>query len=272
MRLQKCEWPNDIARMARSVRAPKHAFSESVAEITYNPDAAILAGFTWQRALERFDFSDEWNNLGFGAVRVDGSKWSLAMPVQSQHSCSIAEVCVNTSPMLAYSALEDREGSSVLWYNRQVGPIDSFEWRLVEMFISSWRYDELPCRPVIQEIPWAYDAAVTMRLDCDEDIASAMPLKYAYDTMGIPLSLAINTNNLDGYNHNALLMELVAQGGSILSHSATHAPNWGGNYEAALYEAQESACQLQGVTGTKVRYAVSPFHQTPKFALQEVRH
>jgi hypothetical protein len=54
----------------------------------------------------------------------------------------------------------------------------------------------------------------------------------------------------------------------VLSHTATHAPNWGGSYAAALGEGLESADLLRDVISESVRYAVSPFHQTPDYALQ----
>jgi hypothetical protein len=260
-------WPDDVASWSRSPPAPTYAFAQSVAVIRYTPVAAQFGAAQWQRPLERFDFTDEWNNLGFGAVRADGSLWSLAMPVLAAPENTLAEVAIDGQPVLAYCTLADRETTSILWFNRQVGPIDSFEWRLVERFLSSWRYGDLPCQPVLQEVPWGYEAAVTMRLDCDEDVESARPLREAYQEMGVPFSLAVHTINLDDPRHQAILREMVLAGESILSHTATHAPNWGGTYEAALHEARESATRLQGVTGQAVRYAVSPFHQSPSYAL-----
>jgi hypothetical protein len=106
-----------------------------------------------------------------------------------------------------------------------------------------------------------------MRLDCDEDIESARPLWDAYRDMEVPFSLAVHTTNLADPRHHRILSELVAAGGSVLSHTATHAPNWGGSYAAALAEGLESARLLEAVTGASVRYAVSPFHQTPPYAL-----
>ena len=106
-----------------------------------------------------------------------------------------------------------------------------------------------------------------MRLDCDEDVESARPLWEAYREMGVPFSLAVHTTNLADPRHHPILRELVAAGGSVLSHTATHAPNWGGSYAAARAEGEESARQLETVTGVPVRYAVSPFHQTPPYAL-----
>lgn len=265
--LRQTEWPADLASWSRSLPAPAYASAQSPAAIRYTPAAAPLGAEGWKRPLERFDFTDEWNNLGFGAVRTDGSVWSLSMPALADPENTLAEIIVDDQPALAYCALVERETSSTLWFNRQVGPIDSFEWRLVERFLSTWRYGELPCQPILQEIPWGYEAAVTMRLDCDEDVESARPLRDAYHAMGVPFSLAVHTANLECEHNHAILREMAAAGESILSHTATHAPNWGGSYEAALHEARESASRLHAVTGLLVRYAVSPFHQSPSYAL-----
>lgn len=265
--LCETDWPADPASWSRSPPAPTYAFAQSSGEIRYTPLLAQFDANQWQRPLERFDFTDEWNNLGFGAIRADGSIWSLSMPVLAMSASSLAEVIIDGRQVVTYSALSDHDHAGILWFNRKVGPIDSFEWRLVERFLSSWRYGELPCQPVLQEVPWGHEAAVTMRLDCDEDVESARPLREAYKVMGVPFSLAVHTANLDDSRHHTLLREMAAAGESILSHTASHAPNWGGSYEAALQEARESASRLQGVTGQLVRYAVSPFHQSPHYAL-----
>ena len=66
---------------------------------------------------------------------------------------------------------------------------------------------------------------------------------------------------------NAILRELAAEDGGILSHTATHAPNWGGRYESALQEARDSKAAIERVIDRPVQYVVSPFHQTPAYAL-----
>lgn len=265
--LSSIDWPADPALWSRSPPAPTYGFAQSAASIRYKSMLARFGLGPWQRPMERFDFTEEWNNLGFGAVRMDDSPWSLAMPVTANPESALAEVVINDQATLAYSALVDQGDASILWFNRQVGPIDSYEWRLVENFIASYRHETLPCNPVISEIPWGYDAAITMRLDCDEDVESARPLWQAYQELGVPFSLAVHTSNLNDTRHHAILREMSAAGESILSHTATHAHNWGGSYEAALHEAHESARRLQAVTGKPVCYAVSPFHQSPPYAL-----
>ncbi|MDR1462543.1 MAG: polysaccharide deacetylase family protein [Azoarcus sp.] len=266
--LQETSWPDEAERWSRSLPAPPHSEAQSAAVIHYTPQAAAFSAAHWQRPLERFDFANEWNNLGYGAVRADASIWSLAMPVLATAENTLAEIVLNGRVAAAYAALFDHDTAATLWFNRPSGPIDSFEWRLVERFLSSWRHGGLPCQPVLHEIPWGCEAAVTMRLDCDEDIASARALRAAYHEMNIPFSLAVHTANLGDARHRPILEEMAQSAESILSHTATHAPNWGGSYEAALYEAKTSADRLEAVTGQRPRYAVSPFHQTPPCALK----
>lgn len=265
--LQTAKWPDAPEDWTRSPPAPTHASAESAGRVVYTTQAGILGVHGWQRALERFDFTNEWNNLGYGAVRGDKSIWSLAMPVLAAPNTTLGEVQIDGVQVSAYCVLHDEAETATLWFNRAVGPIDSFEWSLVERFLSNWRHPELPCQPVLQEIPWGFEAAVTMRLDCDEDVESARPLREAYHALDVPFSLAVHTTNLNNPRHHALLCEMAVAGESILSHTATHAPNWGGSYEAALREARESMARVQQVTGQIVRYAVSPFHQTPPYAL-----
>lgn len=262
-----CAWPEPTAPWARSPSAPSGNFAESEAFIHYLPLGKDLGVQNWERALERFDFTDEWNNLGFGAVRAEGTPWSLTSPLRAPENAELANVQLKDKVLASYCALFDEASSSVLWVNREVGVIDSFEWRMVENFISSWRHDVLPCFPVISEIPYGHDAAITMRLDCDEDIASARALWGAYCEAQVPLSLAIHTNNLPNDEHSAFLREFLAEGGVLLSHTATHAPDWGGNYGAAHWEGLESRKKIEQACGVRVEYAVSPFHQSPDYAL-----
>lgn len=261
-------WPPDVSSWSRSLPAPSHQSAESLASVRYTPQAASFGASSWTRALERFDFTDEWNNLAFGAIRADGSIWSVSEPLQAPPDTELASIEVAGEVLTTYVAHFKVGTSSALWVNRPVGLIDSFEWRLVEYFIAHWQNERLPCLPVISELPWDCDAAVTMRLDCDEDITSARPLWNAYREMGVPLSLAIHTTNLHHDGHHAFLKEYCDAGGVLMSHTATHAPNWGGSYESALVEARESHQRILTATGVAVDYAVSPFHQSPHYALQ----
>ncbi len=59
-----------------SPAAASGAVAQSSAVIRYHAHAGLLGAGAWERPLERFDFMDEWNNMGYGAVRADGSIWS----------------------------------------------------------------------------------------------------------------------------------------------------------------------------------------------------
>ncbi len=262
-------WPEHFEASARSAPAASRQTAQSAASVVYTAQAAALGGRAWRRPFERFDFTDEWNNLGYGALRADGSIWAVREPVAVPEAARLASVEIDGQQAFSYAALFDLPNASVLWFNRDVGPCDSFEWRLVENFLSAHRAQTLPCQPVLSEIPAGYDAVITSRLDCDEDIESARPLWQLYRRLDVPFSLAIHTSNLQDDTHYAMLREFAAAfGTALLSHTATHAPNWGGSYEAALVEGAESMQRIADVSGTRVRYAVSPFHQSPDYALQ----
>lgn len=265
---QVSDGTTSLQTAARSEPAPSREWRESAAAVQYTPLAKTLGTQLWHRPFERFDFTDEWNNLGFGAIRADASIWSVAGVAQVPLETELAAVHIDGERSFSYAALWDVGPSSVLWFNRKVGPCDSFEWRVVENFLSAYQASQLPCHPVLSEIPWGADAAITSRLDCDEDVESARPLWQTYRHLGVPFTLAVHTQNLCNPEHFPILRELLADGGAVLSHTATHAPNWGGSYEAALQEGLTSAALIQDVIGQRPRYAVSPFHQTPPYALQ----
>ncbi|MFM0191654.1 polysaccharide deacetylase [Paraburkholderia strydomiana] len=267
--IESTTWSSELEADSRSEAAPSRESRESRAAVCYGQLAEQLGGRAWRRPFERFDFADEWNNLGFGRIRHDGSVWAVAQAARVPAEAELASVQVGGERQFSYAALWDTRAASVLWVNRAVGPCDSFEWRIVENFLSGYRASELPCQPVLSEIPWGYDAAITSRLDCDESVEASRPLWEAYQRLNVPFSLAVNTQNLVRPEEHRILWELlVDQGqGAVLSHTASHAPNWGGSYEAALEEGRQSAQALHIVTGNRVRYAVSPFHQSPHYAL-----
>jgi hypothetical protein len=221
-----------------------------------------------RRSCLRYDFADEWNNLGYGPVSADKSIWSLSQLVQLPKENLLATMKFESQTIGAYAGFWSNTpcANSLIWFNRSVGPVDSHEWRLVEKFLSDLDYPNSVCQPVISEIPYGYDAAITMRLDCDEDVESARPLWQAYQEMGVPFSLALHASVLSDERHHVLPRDVLAKGGALLSHTATHAPNWGGSYSDAYQEGRTSADIIEKSTGYRVRYAVSPFHQTPAYA------
>ncbi|KUJ00606.1 polysaccharide deacetylase family protein [Vibrio sp. MEBiC08052] len=259
-------WPKagwDKAPVAK----PYHS-SESDGYIRYNHLAHEDFDLVKDRPFERFDFMDEWNNLGYGAITADKTIWSICQPVLLSDEYSLATVTSGDEKIATYAALCEINNKSVLWFNREVGPIDSYEWHFVEEFITSYKSESSSCLPILTEIPQGYDSAVTMRLDCDEDVESSRFLWNVYQEENVPFSLAIHTKNLENSKNFSIISELDDFGGAILSHTATHAPNWGGSYESAVIEAKESAEKIATITGKTVDYIVSPFHHTPIYALK----
>lgn len=252
----------------RSPVADTYHYAESPGYVEYMNLSKELFDFSMKRPLERFDFTDEWNNLGYGRIRYDESIWAISESIIISPEKSLSYVKLDGEIVTTYSALFDEEKVSVCWFNRTVGPLDSPEWHLIEKFISSYRYEDLACVPVLLEIPQKYDIAITMRLDCDEDIESCRHLWGAYREMEVPFSIAIHTTNLADPRHHSIVREMHSSGVSIMSHTATHAPNWGGSYESAVFEASESMNKIAELIGEKVKYAVSPFHQAPPYALK----
>lgn len=251
---------------AQCAPAATHQEAASALEVVYTPALAGLISPIARRPFLRYDFTDEWNNLGYGAIRADDGLWACAGIAQLPAGNCLARIDNAGVPVGAYAGLWDTDTASTLWFNRAVGPVDSAEWQVVEQFLAHHRHAELPCQPVLVEVPYGYAAAVTMRLDCDEDIESARPLWQAYQSMGVPLSLALHAKVLADPAQHQLPKDVLAHGGAVLSHTATHAPDWGGSYDAACAEGQQSAQAVRDAIGHQVRYAVSPFHQTPNYA------
>ncbi len=255
-----------LAAAAECAPAAPYHTSESAGAIRYADNGLGAASPLRERHLCRFDFADEWNNLGYGRTGIGDGPWSVAVTAHPVTATIVATLNVDNTPVGAIATVRDLPTSAVLWHARAVGPVDGADWQVIETFVSHYRHDQLPCRPHLRDIPHATSAAVTMRLDCDEDIASARPLFELYRQMQRPLSLAIKTDQPERPEHLALLHDLNKAGGSILSHSVTHAPRWGGTADAAEAEARGSKAWLeQRLPGLTVRYAVSPFHQNPSY-------
>lgn len=259
----------ELIEAAQCSAAPTYSQANSNLRIQYNDVKGIPNSPVASRACLRYDFTDEWNNLGFGAVRADHSIWALSQSVTLPVANTLADLTIGERVVGAYAGAWHKDSyvaGAALWFNRPVGPVDSQEWRIVEQFLSGVGFPECACQPVLSEIPYGYEAAVTMRLDCDEDVESARELWQAYNAMGVPFSLALHAKVLEDPKHHVLPREVLANGGALLSHTATHAPDWGGSYEAAYNEGCTSADAIEAATGYRVRYAVSPFHQTPVYA------
>lgn len=253
----------DFKKLTDCHPAEPFKISKSSGQIVYNQQQ-ILPNFC--RPLCRFDYADEWNNLGFGRIPEDGI-FALSQQILETNNYDIASLLDGDTTIGSYSILVDEDDRSILWIGRSLGSIDGPDWIITEEFISNYRAEDLPCAPIISEIPFGYDGAVTMRLDCDEDIQSAEPLIDLYHSNGVPISLAITTQLLSDSRHQQTIELLFESGGGILSHSHTHAPFWGGSYNTAFKEAVQSRELLFSILQKNINHAVAPFHHAPTYAL-----
>ena len=264
--------PEDVSLWDQCDAAPVYGFSESSARICYGNLPAGLECHIVDRPLLRYDFAAEWNNLGYGHVRTDGSMWSLACKAKfaSSSATQLASVCQGSEELTVYATISTQGQSEILWVNRPTGFVDSHEFRLFETFITNYKSDSLPCLPLIREVPYGYDAMVSMRLDCDEDIASARPLFELYNSKDVPFSLAVRTGQAIKEDDINLINEIIDNGGGILSHSVNHKCNWGVDFDDVKSEAEKSRYDILSLTDMvkEIEYAVSPFHQNPDYAVE----
>ena len=251
-------------------------FDVSAAEVRWSEDHPLSANCPIRaRPLARFDFEAEWNNLGFGPIRADGSPWAIGPKVDAAGAVPLAALVVNGSPRGVYASFMTVGSGAALWFNRSVGPVDSLEWRVIEQFVSDFNCRNLVCLPCLRDVPVGFDAAATMRLDCDEAVASGRPVFDYYRQRGLPISLAvcIAPAITDEPADVALMEQVCAAGGSVLPHSMRHLPQWGGDEATARMEIRASREWIErSVAGASpVRFVVSPFHQNPTFAVQAMR-
>ncbi len=224
------------------------------------------------RYLGQYHFAHEWNNQGYGRIRTDSSMYALGELGTPSTKLIPLQILKNDSGenLGVVSGILDDGKSCGLWFSRPIGPIDGFDWLLVERFFSDYRAKDLECVPVIKEIPWGYDSACTMRIDCDEAIASGRALFELYKKNNLPFGLAIKTDQDITDADKQLMRDVIAAGGTVVSHSHTHAPDWGGSMESAHKEVIDSHTVLRalGIEGVNYRYVVSPFHQNSRGAVK----
>jgi len=218
----------------------------------------------FERTFERFDFADEWNNLGYGRVTTNGTQSSISEYNLSPEGFDeiLASFHLSNGELGVFAGIKD----SNLIFNRELGPIDGIDFYVIEQFLNS-------DTAVLLDIPFNYKAAVTMRIDCDEAIASGSRLAKLYEEHSIPFSMAITTQNEFTPEAIALVQNVMKSGGSIVGHSHTHRPNWGGSKEEAIWEADKARDRLKGILPSDYNFdfVVSPFHQNPKYAVEGLR-
>lgn len=251
--------------------------TESRARVQYadHPLTASLTQELQERPFTRFDFTAEWNNLGFGRICTDSSPWSVSGGITTDGAFELASIRLGSVPgesvyAGSYLTLLDTPDCSVLWCARPVGPVDSTEWSVIERFVSDWRAGDLPCIPCLLQTPANCRAVVTMRLDCDEDISSARDVFEWYAGQGLPFSLAVKTGLNMTSEDLSLLRDVLAHGGTLLSHSHTHRLNWGASTEEVRNEIAASRQWFRDTLPqvSALDLAVSPFHSNPPYAMQ----
>lgn len=264
---ENCELPSNLEQHCKAPPAKTYATSQSSASLIYVPGNKLGTDTKLSRPFERFDFTNEWNNHGYGAIRGTYDIWSVSTGVRAGKD-TISNLAFDGKMHSSFVALGEICSTQVFWINRPVGFIDSQEWRQVEEFCSGFHADTHPCIPLVREIPYGFDFMATMRLDCDEDVKSARNLWKNYVEWDIPFSIALLTSILEDGEHDEFINEVIDLNGSILSHSVSHAPNWGGSYEAARQECLKSKKAIRQITGEDVKFAVSPFHQNPEYSVK----
>ena len=261
-----------LKEWAKCSPASVYGFSESEVRIQYTELPDGLQCMIDDRPLLRYDFAEEWNNHGYGAVMADGSIWSVACQasITSQFTEQLAFLYRGESDLSSYVTLSSVQQAEILWVNRAVGFIDTQECRLIETFVCNYHPEKLPCLPLLREIPYGYDAMISMRLDCDESISAALPLFELYKSENIPFSLAVKTAQETDDDDYALLNEIIEQRGAVLSHTVNHKNNWGVDKDDVRAEAAGSRRWiLEHVKNAEIiEYAVSPFHQNPDYAVE----
>ena len=229
----------------------------------------------FQRIFQRYDFADEWNNLGYGRISCDGSAFAITKNPNGNEADSevLATFHLSNGDSGTYCGIQNSNNQSTLFFNRSIGPVDGIDYSLIENFLANYQWEKFGSVPVILDIPYSFNSAVTMRVDCDEAIASGKELADLYKRHGIPFSMAITTSNPFTPEAKTVINDVLAAGGSIVTHSETHAPNWGGSREKASWEVTTARAKLKEVlpSGYNFDFVVSPFHQNPQYAVEGLR-
>jgi len=227
------------------------------------------------RYLTPFHFAKEWNNFGYGHIKIGDPFWGFTTILPMDTPCTPVGILQDKegNNLGLVAAIFDEPERSTLWFSRPAGPVDGFDQCLVERFYSDHRWEELGSLPYIKEIPWGFEAAATMRIDCDESVSTGRPLFELYKKNRLPFGLAIKTEQNLSEGDLQLMRDVIGAGGTVVTHSHTHAPNWGGSREKAKWEVEQSHQALRElqIPGINYRYAVSPFHQNPKEAVEGIR-
>lgn len=244
-------------------------FDASAARLVWTAEAPGGTPALCERAFCRFDFEEEWNHLGHGRIHAGTTRWSLWTAPDAGRAREAAGLEVDGRARGVAASRIDSPDASVFWMGRPVGPVDGLDWTSVERFFCDHRAGELPCWPAWCDWPAGFDAGATFRLDCDEAVASARPLFERYRERGVPVSLALLAGLELDADDRRLVADVLASGGSVLSHSLRHLPGWGRDLDEARAEALGSRERIEALfpEAAPVRFAVSPFHRNPPHAI-----
>lgn len=263
--------PPDLSAEELCARArPDTAFDASPATWVWQREATPGGPPALERrAFCRFDFAEEWNNLGHGRIEPEGP-WSAVAVPDPGSARAVATLEVGGERRGIAAALNDARDGARLWIGRAVGPVDGLDWTVVERFFSDHRAGELDCWPCWSDLPAGTAAGATFRLDCDEAVASARPLFERYRERGLPVSLALRAGHDFDAADLGLMRDVLAAGGTLLSHSLHHLPGWGRDEAEARREAVGSRQRIEALlpAAAPIRFAVSPFHQNPPHAIR----
>jgi len=246
--------------------------SISRAKINFNQNLNYLIPFLKEikeRPLWRYDFDIEWNNNFCGNISNENKILNLS------HNCvlikgkNVAFIKNSKDQNIPLISEFEINGNIIIWINRNLSLVDLPEWKIIEEFISNGYFRKYPCIPYLSEYSASENGLITMRLDCDEDIESARKIFEIYKNNGLPISLAITTNQIkENQFISSLPKEVNDYGGTILNHSHSHPKNWGGSKDKIKEELITSNNLIKKAFGIATEYAVSPFHHLTWEALE----
>lgn len=221
-----------------------------------------------KRYFYRYDFTNEWNNIGYGRIGTNGDIWSVAQLISCTAATPISYVYNDKKVVSVFSSVTDFESSSVLFINRPVAIPDGLDWKLIENFLSNYRTDLINI-PYISDLPAGVKGIVSSRLDCDQSIINSEALVDLYKKYNINISLAISTGINISIGEIDFLKAFLSGGGCIVSHTVNHFYGWGKDYQEAYNEAITSKEWLEySFSPNEIKYAVSPFHSNPDYAVR----
>lgn len=247
------------------------SFPDSLLKVVYDLNHVLnINNPLDERVFHRFDFTNEWNNLGYGKIRTNESVWSLSQALEAESADVIGSIYEENRLVSVFASLKSFNSSSVLFINREIGLVDGLDWVVIEEFFAGYKCLDLPSLPLIVDIPYGCNSVASFRFDCDQSILNTKPIVDLYKKYEIDVSLAIATGIDINEDDVVYLNNFFNGGGAILSHSVNHYESWGNSYQQAYNEAYLSKQWLEkNIVGLDdLKYAVSPFHTNQVYSVQ----